>query len=118
MTVSSFRDDNEQITGLTRDGEMSLNVLPIQTDDRLLDGQRLTDLPEREQAEALNLNTVPVPASWNKLLHDCAFDKEGPLAGLWQLTMDAAALRNWSAVNGKFHYSHDFGLEKARNESA
>ena len=118
MTVASFRDDNEQITGLTRDGEMSLNVLPIQANSRLLDGQRIADLPEREQAEALNLNVVPVPASWNKLLHDCAFEKEGPLAGLWQLTLDAAAPGSWLAADGKFHYSQDFGLEKARNESA
>lgn len=118
MTVSSFRDEDEQITGLTRDGEMSLNVLPVLPDGRLLDGQRLADLPEREQAEALNLNAIPVPASWGKTLHDCPFDKEGPLAGYWQLPMQAAAPGTWSAANGKFHYSQDLGLEKARNESA
>lgn len=118
MTVSSFRDEDERIVSLTRDGEMSLNVLPILSDGPLLNGQRLADLPEREQAEALNLNAVPVPSSWNKLLHDCVFDTEGPLVGFWQLAMNAVAPGNWSAANGKFHYSQDFGLEKARNESA
>lgn len=118
MTVSSFRDEDDRITGLTRDGEMSLSVLPILPDGRLLDGQSLAGLPEREQPEALNLNAVPVPASWNKHLRDCPLDKEGPLAGYWQLTLNSAAPGSWSAVNGKFHYSQDFGLEKARNESA
>lgn len=118
MTVSSFRDEDERITGLTRDGEMSLTVLPVQLDGRLLNGQSLADMPEREQAEALNLNAVPAPASWHKLLHDCPFDKEGPLAGFWQLTLNATAPGSWSALNGKFHYSEDFGLEKNRNEPA
>lgn len=117
MTVTSFRDEDDRITGLTRDGEMSLSVLPILPGGRFLDGQSLADLPEREQAEAINLNVVPVPASWNKHLRDCPFDKEGPLAGYWQLTLKAATPGSWSAANGKFHYSQDFGLEKARNES-
>lgn len=118
MTVSSFRDEDAQITGLTRDGEMSLNVLPIQPDGCLLDGLRLADLPEREQAEVLNLNAAPVPASWEKLLRDYPPDKDGPLAGYWQLPMQAASPGSWSAINGKFHYSQDFGLEKTHNESA
>ncbi|MFN0040838.1 MAG: CRISPR-associated helicase/endonuclease Cas3 [Burkholderiales bacterium] len=118
MTVSSFRDEDDRITGLTRDGEMSLSVLPILPDGRLLDGQSLADLPEREQAEAININAVPVPASWNKHLRDCPFEKEGPLAGYSQITLNFAAPGSWSAANGKFHYSQDFGLEKARNESA
>jgi CRISPR-associated endonuclease/helicase Cas3 len=119
MTVSSFRDkEGVTLSGLTRDGEMSLNVLPILPDGRLLDGQRLADLPEHEQAEVLNLNAVPAPASWHKLLHDYPCDKEGPLAGFWQLTLNATAPGSWSALNGKFHYSEDFGLEKSRNEPA
>lgn len=116
MTVKSFRGEDERITGLTRDGEMSLNVLPLLPDGRLLNGQSLADLPEREQAEALNLNAVPAPASWHKLLRDCPFDKEGPLAGFWQLTLNATVPGSWSALNGKFHYSEDSGLEKSRNE--
>lgn len=119
MPVKVFRDEEGvTLSSLTRDGEMSLNVLPIQPDGRLLNGQSLADLPEREQAEALNLNAVPAPASWHKLLRDCPFDKEGPLAGFWQLTLNATAPGSWSALNGNFHYSEDFGLEKSSNEPA
>ncbi len=112
MTVTSFRDEDDRITGLTRDGEMSLSVLPILPDGRFLDGQSLADLPEREQAEALNLNAVPVPATWKNHLRDCPFEIEGPLAGYWQLTLNPALRGSWSTPNGKFHYSGDFGLEK------
>ena len=112
MTVTSFRDEDDRITGLTRDGEMSLSVLPILPDGRFLDGQSLADLPEREQAEALNLNAVPVPATWKNHLRDCPFEIEGPLAGYWQLTLNPALRGSWSTPNGKFHYSRDFGLEK------
>ncbi len=118
MTVTSFRDEDNRITGLTRDGEMSLNVLPIQPDGRLLNGQSLEGLPEREQAEVLNLNAVPAPASWKNNLRDCRMETEGSLAGYLQLEMKAAGNTHWSALNGKFHYSEDFGLEKSRNESA
>ena len=118
MTVSSFRDEDDRITSLTRDGEMSLNVLPIQPDGRLLNGQSLADLPEREQAEVLNLNAVPAPASWKNHLRDCRMETEGSLAGYLQLEMEADGNTHWSALNGKFHYSEDFGLEKSRNEPA
>lgn len=118
MTVSSFRDEDERITGLTRDGEMSLSVLPILTDGRLLDGQDLNQLAEREQAEMLNLNTVPAPASWKERLRELPRGTEGPLAGYLQLTMIDAGNGYWSDLNGKFHYSKDFGLERRLDESA
>lgn len=118
MTVASFRDDDDRITGLTRDGEMSLTVLPIQREGRLLDGQSLNLIPERELAEALNLNAAPVPASWKNHLRDCRMEAEGALAGYVQLEMTATGNGNWCAVNGKYRYSEDFGLEKNRDESA
>ncbi len=118
MTVASFRDDDDRITGLTRDGEMSLTVLPIQRDGRLLDGQSLNLIPERELAEALNLNAAPAPASWKNNLRDCHMETEGALAGYVQIEMTATGNGNWCAVNGKYRYSEDFGLEKNRDESA
>ena len=62
-------DDNDaNVSVLTRDGEMSLNVLPVYLDDQgrkhLLNGDCLNDLDESNLAEALNLNTVAVPHSW------------------------------------------------------
>ena len=118
MTVSSFRDDDDRITGLTRDGEMSLTVLPISADGCLLDKQRIAEITERELAEALNLAATPAPASWKNSLRDCRIEKEGPLVGYLQLVMAIEPDGSWKSSNGQFAYSQDFGLEKRRNEPA
>ena len=112
MTVSSFRDEDGRITSLTRDGEMSLCVLPLTVDGRLIDGQRIEDIPEQKLAEALNLDSAPAPASWGKLLHDCLIDSEGPLAGCFQLALCQTPDGSWQSQDGKFGYSKEFGLEK------
>lgn len=117
-TVRSFRDDDDRITGLTRDGEMSLTVLPLTVDGRLLDGQRADAIPERELAEVLNLNAVPAPASWKNRLRDCRMETEGALAGYLQLVMSASSTGAWHSQDGTLAYSQDFGLEKLSNESA
>ncbi|MDO8843406.1 CRISPR-associated helicase/endonuclease Cas3 [Methylicorpusculum sp.] len=62
-------DDNDSnVSALTRDGEMNLNILPtyIDTEDRehLLNDECLNDLDESNQTEAFNLNTIAVPRSW------------------------------------------------------
>ncbi len=118
MAVSTFRDEDNRITGLTRDGEMSLTVLPIQPGDRLLDGQALSTLNERDLAEMLNLQAIPAPASWKGRLSDCRLESEGDLAGYHQLEMTAEGQGAWSAMGGKFRYSEDFGLERSTDESA
>lgn len=118
MTVSSLRDEDGRITSLTRDGEMSLSVLPLTTAGCLLDGQRIKAIAERDLAEQLNLNIVPCPASWAKRLHDCSKEADGPLAGLWQLFTAEAAPGMWQSSDGQFTYSQDFGLEKRHHEPA
>lgn len=119
MTVTDFRDkEGVTLSGLTRDGEMSLAVLPLTADGCLIDGQRIDAISERELAEALNLDTVPAPASWVKVLHDCRMETEGPLAGVRQLVVSEAAPGVWLSQDKRFTYSQDFGLEKARHESA
>lgn len=112
MTVSSFRDDDDHITGLTRDGEMSLNILPITEDGCLLNEQRIASIPERELAEALNLGVTPAPASWKNSLRDCRMEKDGPLAGYLQLVFAQNTSREWISQDEKFRYSEDFGLER------
>lgn len=112
MTVSSFRDEDGRITNLTRDGEMSLSVLPVTADGCLLDGQRIKDIPERDLAETLNMNSVPAPASWEKFLHDCRIDSEGAFAGFYQLLLSQTHDGFWQSQDGKFRYSKEFGLEK------
>ena len=118
MTVSQFRDEDSRVTGLTRDGEMSLTVLPIQSHGRLLNGQVLSALNERELAETLNFHAIPVPASWKGWLADCCLESEGALAGYRQLEMTADRQGAWSAMCGKFRYSDEFGLERSNDESA
>ncbi|HUX28413.1 MAG TPA: CRISPR-associated helicase/endonuclease Cas3 [Terracidiphilus sp.] len=118
MTVKSFRDEDYAATALTRDGEMSLTVLPIQSEGRLLDGQVLSAITERDLAEMLNRHAAPVPASWEKRLMGCRFENEGSLAGYRQLEMNADGQGGWSAMGGKFRYSEDYGMERGSDESA
>jgi CRISPR-associated endonuclease/helicase Cas3 len=112
MTISQFRDEDEQATGLTRDGEMGLTVLPLLEDGRLLDGIRLTHLDEFQSLERLVLNSVPVPTSWEKLLAGCEYDEEGRL----RLLMQAEGEGIWTAINQAFTYSLARGMEKASRE--
>lgn len=112
ITARAFRDEDDRITGLTRDGEMSLTVLPLTADGCLLDGKNIEDIPEHELAEALNLNAVPAPASWAKLLHGCRMDIEGALAGYYQLVLSQTTQGVWQSVVGKLAYTKEFGLEK------
>lgn len=114
MPWRTFRDQEGEITSLTRDGEMSLSVLPLTADGSLLDGPRIEDMPDQQLAEALNLNSVPVPASWGKLLYDCRIDSEGPFVGCYQLVLSLAGGGFWQSRDGNFRYSKEFGLEKIR----
>lgn len=118
MTVASFRDDDGRITSLTRDGEMSLSVLPVTSDSCLIDGQRIAAFADRELPEQLNLNVVPCPASWAKRLHDFRTETDGPLAGVRQLAMAEVASGVWHSGDGQFTYSKDFGMEKRSHEPA
>lgn len=118
MTVASFRDEDGRITSLTRDGEMSLSVLPLAADRRLIDGQRIDTIAERDLAEQLNLNVVPCPASWAKRLHHCRKETDGPLAGVWQLVAAETTPGVWHSGDDQFTYSKDFGMEKHRHEPA
>ncbi|MBL8510382.1 MAG: CRISPR-associated helicase/endonuclease Cas3, partial [Betaproteobacteria bacterium] len=118
MTVKAFQHVDDNLIGYTRDGEMSLNVLPILANGRLLDGQSLDALTKRERAEAINLNGVPAPASWEKLLHDCPIDSDGPLAGYWQLQMQPDGEGRWSTLKGNFYYSEELGLEESPGKEA
>lgn len=118
MTASQFRDEDDRVAALTRDGEISLTVLPIQTDGRLLNGQVLSALNERDLAETLNLHAVPAPASWKSRLLNFRLENEGVLAGYRQMEMSTDGHGGWSAMDGKFRYSEDFGLERVNDEPA
>jgi CRISPR-associated endonuclease/helicase Cas3 len=63
-TITANRSDDA--TSLTRDGEMSISLIPTLNDDTLLDGTQLSKLKEWERWETLSLNSIPVPSgkSW------------------------------------------------------
>jgi CRISPR-associated endonuclease/helicase Cas3 len=117
MSMTRFRDEDARATALTRDGEMSLTVLPVtRSGSILLDGRAIEALDERERAEALNLNGIPVPCTWEKLFRDSARDDDGRIC----LEMQAQGAGGWTAELGKasFRYTSDYGLEKTTHESA
>lgn len=103
-----FADTDGNASKLTRDGEMSLNVVPVLLKSRkrlFLDGTPIDKMPEWERDEAMNMNTIPVPHSWKRYLPD---DEEG----LVFLPMSADSSGGWRSLDGAFTYHIDFGLEK------
>ena len=117
MTVSVFRDEDGRVTGLTRDSEMSLTVLPMRSNGCLLDGQELREIEDCDLEEQLNLQAIPVPASWNTRLADYRLENEGHLAGYRQLEMIADGQGCWATLDGKFRYSEDVGLELEKEKA-
>lgn len=101
--------DTEGAAGrLTRDGEMSLTVVPILAGQGrvLLDGQNLDDMDEGERDEEIDMNAIGVPAGWKKWLPP--EDKNG-----WRWVQMAATndTTGECATNDqKFTYSPDTGL--------
>ncbi len=111
--ASPLADTDGNVTALTRDGEMSLNVIPVIMDGRrrfFLDGTAIDELSEWEQDEALNMNTIPVPHSWRRNLPD---DEEG----LIFLSMAPGDHKGWIGYNKDwtFTYHLDFGLERRKS---
>lgn len=69
-SMNALADDDANVSVLTRDGEMSLNLLLFYLNDQgercLLDGKPLPKKEDLGRREAINLNSVPVPNSWAK----------------------------------------------------
>ena len=69
--ITPFTDSDEQVTAVTRDGEMSLTVIPYLSSDngrRTLTGDPLDRLDEYSLQEVLALNGIGVPAGWRGYL--------------------------------------------------
>lgn len=63
-TINAIDDLSDNASSLTRDGEMSVSLIPLSDDDTLLDGTIISNLAEWDKWEQLSLNTIPVPRSW------------------------------------------------------
>ncbi|HCY3368779.1 TPA: CRISPR-associated helicase/endonuclease Cas3, partial [Escherichia coli] len=77
----SLQDNDETILAVTRDGEMSLPLLPyvqMSSGKQLLDGQVYEDLSYEQQYEALALNRVNVPFTWKRSFSEVV-DEDGLL---------------------------------------
>ncbi len=111
-------DEDNRVTSLTRDGEMSLTVLPvIEQHGKIytLDNQEL-DAESKQYWEQVSLYSVCVPNSWNKyekLFANC-IDKDGIIYlpmhknedDVWQVELNKELL----------FYSVDLGLIRKREK--
>lgn len=111
-----FGDDDFRIIVKTRDGEMSLAVLPVLTDGRFLGGETPESMDYRERAVALDLNTVPVPHSWKSCLAGIGLDEDGR----YRLQFIPTGPDTWTAEVGftVFKYTIDFGLERRKRNGS
>jgi len=109
-----FTDTDDHVALLTRDGEMNLNLLPVQETQQgqcLLDGRLLNSLGDEERDEAFNLNTVSVPNTWHGWLEGLPSDNGlillpmTPNAAEWEAKLDRCRLS----------YSEDLGLRLFRD---
>jgi len=69
--MNPFSDTDENVTAVTRDGEMNLSVVPFCWTPQgrmLMDGKVFELLDEDQRLEALSLNSVGVPKSWGYYL--------------------------------------------------
>jgi len=112
--VEDLADTDSNVSALTRDGEMSLNVLPVLDSAEGLklldDGALIENLEKWWRDEVLNLNMVSVPKSWHKFLPDGT-------EGLISLPMQTSEEGMEAVFKGVIiKYSKMYGLEKEESK--
>lgn len=102
--VTAFADTEGNAGLMTRDGQMSLKVLPVLAGAtrRTLEGE---DFPTNdfELDELIDQNTVAVPYSWKKFLPK-------PEEDIYLLEMQPRTDGSWATTDGRFVYDAVFGL--------
>ncbi len=113
----AWNDDDDRVTACTRDGEMSLNIVPVIEDAWgsrcfLGDDRPIADYPESEQAERIMRNTLPAPASWRGL----GLPEASPKDGLIWLVMQPDGEGQWShdSAKARFVYDADTGMRMVK----
>jgi CRISPR-associated endonuclease/helicase Cas3 len=107
---SALGDDDVTERAVTRDGAMSLSLVPyVDAGDgkQLLNGQVLERLPEDLRLEALMLNQVNVPESWRGWI-DAEPDEMGRYWLAGRLKTDG-----WESADGQFCYRKETGMTLA-----
>ena len=106
-------DTDDRAARLTRDGEMSLTVVPLIEKggaQRFLDDEDpLASMDEWTLAERLNRESIPVPCSWKKALPQSE-------EGIYYLPMLQTADGTWCGEHGGMNYVYgkEFGLLRER----
>jgi len=112
--VTPFTDSDERITAVTRDGEMSLQVIPylaIGKSRQTIDGESLNDMDEYQLLEVLMLNSIGVPAGWRGYLEKVAKYEDG------RYWLEMQAEKDRFVTNGeavRFVYHRDSGLRRVK----
>ena len=106
-----FPDTDGKVTLMTRDGDMNLNLLLVQDAPGtvLLNGDVIEELEDWKQNEALQLNTVPVPASWKGML-----PKEDEYDLIRLPMRQVNSHWHWQQGNVRLAYHPDRGLERTQ----
>jgi CRISPR-associated endonuclease/helicase Cas3 len=104
-------DTDQNIQAVTREGEMSFQLVPFvqsSSGKKLIDGRIIEDLSPEKIPEALCLNSINVPRSWERWLDTINQDETA-----W-LQMDEAE-DSWIAESKKWSlkYTKTFGLKKS-----
>jgi CRISPR-associated endonuclease/helicase Cas3 len=111
-------DSDGNVMALTRDGEMSLSILPCYRNQQgykcLLNEDVIETLEEAKYFETLNLNSVAVPASWGKYERLDKPDKEGVI---W-LEMEQIAIEHFLGVVGDYEFTYQPETGLSRRETS
>lgn len=114
-TMNPLADSDNNVRALTRDGEMSLSVVLLDTEGKLLYDPSLLPKPDDwDRAEKISLGSVGVPNSWQEKLKGVPMDEQGNFI----LTMTQHDNQNWigQAHGVTLRYSQIVGLEKIESE--
>lgn len=120
--AQSFPDDDEPVAAMTRDGEMNLVVFPCtQRDGKryFLGGDKAFKEWEKwAWQEAIHLNGVSVPASWQKYLPALSADPHNDKIQRLFLPMRPVTDEKWRADTEKcrFEYDQRGGLQRLLDE--
>lgn len=111
--ANPFADTDENVTAVTRDGEMNLTVVPYyltQQGKKMMDGTVYESLDEYKRLEAQSLNSLGVPKSWKQYLGN---SEEGRHWLEMEMEKDGEGYRGLSK-GMTFRYHNDIGLEKEK----
>lgn len=112
--MTPLLDDDQRLTAVTRDGQMSLTLLPFKqtSNGRILRNNSCWDHLRRvDRFEALAMNKVSVPNSWIAVLDKHCQQEDG----IYWLAMDANG-DEWHTPLGTWEltYNKNIGLERIK----